>query len=177
MRLRETAFRSMDESPGLVATTSVLDGTIFGPGQPCFGCGPDHPIGFHLAFTIEGDEVVTQFTPGPQYQGPKNIMHGGLVATLADEVADWALIALKEKFGFTAEFSVKLKKPIRIGVPLEARGKIVADRRRIIDVQVRILQSGDEAFTGDFKFVVLDKTGAEKMIGGPMPEAWAKFCR
>ena len=33
--------------------TKHMDGSIFGPGQPCFGCGPDHPIGMRLAFEIE----------------------------------------------------------------------------------------------------------------------------
>ncbi|AKF08128.1 PaaI family thioesterase [Sandaracinus amylolyticus] len=154
-----------------------LDGHLFGPGQPCFGCGPDHPYGFHLTFAREGDEIVTRFTPGDRYQGPPGIMHGGLVSTLADEVAAWALIGLLGKFGFTASFDAKLHKAVRIGVPLEGRSVITRDARRIVDVAVRIVQDGADAFTGSFRFVVLDQGGAERMLGGPIPDAWKRFCR
>jgi uncharacterized protein (TIGR00369 family) len=154
-----------------------LDGSIFGPGQPCFGCGPDHPIGFHLAFETQGDEVVTRFVPGESYQGPPGIMHGGLVTTLADEIGAWAVIALLGKFGFTAKMTCSFQKPVRIGVPLEGRARVARDARRIVETQVSITQDGAEAFTGDFKFAILDRAGAEKMLGGPLPEAWNRFAR
>jgi acyl-coenzyme A thioesterase PaaI-like protein len=154
-----------------------LDGHLFGAGQPCFGCSPDHPFGFRLRFEREGDEIVTRFTPGDRYQGPPGIMHGGLVSTLADEVAAWAVIGLAGKFGFTASFDAKLHRPIKIGVPLEGRSVVVKDARRIIDVGVRIVQDGQDAMTGTFRFVVLDRGGAERMLGGPIPEPWLRFCR
>ena len=37
-----------------------LDPSTFGAAQPCFGCSPEHPIGFHLRFEREGDEIVTR---------------------------------------------------------------------------------------------------------------------
>src|SRR5690349_18693415 len=97
---------------------SPLDGRLFGAGQSCFGCAPDHPHGFRLAFERVGDEVTTTFMPLATHQGPPGIMHGGLVGTLADEVAAWAVIALLSKFGFTGSFAGKLVKPVRIGKPV-----------------------------------------------------------
>ncbi len=158
-----------------------LDGTIFGPGQPCFGCGPDHPTGFHLTFDVEShdgrDEIVTHFTPTENYQGPPGIMHGGLVATLADEIAAWAVIALLGKFGFTAQMSCALKKPVRVGVPLVGRAEIVRDARRIVQTRARIIQENADAFVGDFTFAILDRAAAEKMLGTALPEAWNRFAR
>jgi len=154
-----------------------MDGTIFGPGQPCFGCGPDHPIGFRLAFDVENGEVVTRFTPGESYQGPPGNMHGGLVATLADEIAAWAVIALLGKFGFTAQMTCKLHKPVRVGVPLVGRGSIVRDARRIVQTRALITQNDETTFTGDFTFAILDRAAAEKMLGTALPEAWNKFAR
>jgi uncharacterized protein (TIGR00369 family) len=169
----------------------MLDGTLFGPGQPCFGCGPDHPIGFRLAFdTVDGSaadgtsrtgtvgaEVVTHFTPTERFQGPPGIMHGGLVATLADEIAAWAIIALLGKFGFTAEMTCKLHKPVRIGTPIVGHGSIVKDARRIVRARARIVQDGMDACTADITFAILDRAAAERMLGGPLPEAWNKFAR
>ena len=154
-----------------------LDPHVFGAGQPCFGCSPEHPFGFHLRFAKDGDEVVTHFTPGAQYQGPPGIMHGGLVTTLADEIGAWAVIALLGRFGFTASLAAKLHKPVRIGVPLEGRARIARDAGRVAKVTVTITQEAETAFTGEFSFVVLDQAGAEKLLGGPLPEAWKKFAR
>lgn len=154
-----------------------LDGHLFGPGQPCFGCSPDHPFGFHLTFTREGDEIVTRFVPLERHQGPVGIMHGGLVSTLGDEIAAWAIIGILGKFGFTASFDAKLLRPVRIGVPVIGRSKISRESRRVVEVAVRLSQEGLDAFTGTFQFVLVDQSGAERLMGGPIPEAWKRFCR
>lgn len=158
-------------------TDELHDGATFGPGQPCFGCAPDHPVGFRLRFAREGDEVVTRFTPGEQYQGPPTIMHGGLVATLADEIGAWALILLLERFGFTAEMHCKLRKPIRIGEEVEGRARIAKSGSRVVNVAVELRQNDAKAYEGDLRFVLLDEKGAERLLGGPLPEAWRRFAR
>lgn len=157
--------------------SELVDGGIFGPGQPCFGCSPEHPAGFRLRFAREGDDVVTHFTPSERYQGPPSIMHGGLVATLADEIGAWALILLLEKFGFTAEMQCKLRRPIRVGAEVVGRGRIAKPGARVVGVEVELLQDGVRAFEGDLRFVLLDRRGAERLLGGPLPPAWERFAR
>ena len=154
-----------------------FDGTMFGPGQPCFGCSPDHAIGFRLAFTREGDDVVTRMTPGEQYQGPPGIMHGGLVATLADEVGAWACIVFLGKFGFTVSFSARLTQAVRIGKETVARARILKASSRFVDVEVQVSQDAKACFTSEFRFLLLDETGAEKMLGRPLPDAWKTYAR
>jgi acyl-coenzyme A thioesterase PaaI-like protein len=159
-----------------------LNGKIFGVGQPCFGCAVDHPIGFRLEFEREeleggGEGIVTRFTPGERYQGPPGIMHGGLVSTLADEIAAWAIVAGKGKFGFTVSMSAKFHGPVRIGKEVIGRGRITKDLRRLLDIEVTLEQEGQKAFTGEFRFALLDKSGAERLLGGPLPEAWERFSR
>jgi acyl-coenzyme A thioesterase PaaI-like protein len=104
-------------------------------------------------------------------------MHGGLVTTLADEIAAWTVVGLKQQFGFTAAISAKLHKPVRIGAPVEGRGRIVGDKRRVLTIDVALEQGGERAFAGEFTFVLLDANGAERLLGGPLPEAWARFAR
>jgi uncharacterized protein (TIGR00369 family) len=155
----------------------VLDGELFGTDQPCFGCGPRHPIGFRLRFTRQEDGVLTRFTPGQDHQGPPGIMHGGLVATLADECAAWALIAELGRFGFTTTFEARYKRAIRTGVEVEAGARIVDRSRRLVVVEVELRQQGEVAFTGRFKFAVLDRKAAERLLGGPLPDGWTRFSR
>ena len=157
--------------------TEMLDGTLFGDDQPCFGCAPDHPIGFKLRFERDGDDVVSRFTPGERYQGPPGIMHGGLVMTLADELGAWAIITLLERFGFTAEINAKLRSPVRIGQEVVGRSCISKPGSRVVGVSVELRQAGEVVFTAELRFVLLDEKGAEKMLGGPLPEAWKRFGR
>ena len=125
-----------------------LDGGVFGEPQPCFGCGPSHPIGFQLKFRVEGDATVTRFTPGEQYQGPPGILHGGLAMTLGDEIASWTLITQLRKFGFTGRFEGSLHQALRVGEEIEGRGVLGSDRRRIVDVDVELRQRGEKCFSG-----------------------------
>ncbi len=154
-----------------------LDGSIFGEDQPCFGCSPNHPYGFHLKLERDGDGVKTRFTPHDRYQGPPGVMHGGLVMTLADEVAAWAILAKVGKFGFTTSFEGKFRAPVRINTEALGFGRIVRETTRVVRVQVRIEQAGAECFDGLLTFALLERTAAEKLMGRPLPEAWLKYAR
>ena len=159
-----------------------LDPEVFGAASPCFGCSPHHPIGFHLRCSKETAPdgkraVVAEFVPDDRYQGPPGVMHGGLVMTLADELAAWTVIGLVERFGFTAAMSCKLQKPVRIGIPVRGRGTTAQTGGRVVRVTIELDQGDSRAFTGDFTFALLDEAGAEKLLGGPLPDAWRRFAR
>jgi acyl-coenzyme A thioesterase PaaI-like protein len=159
-------------------TESVdLDSEIFGPDSTCFGCSPRHPIGFRLRFRQEGELVTTTFLPHDDLAGPPGIMHGGLVTTLADEVAAWTVVAQKARFGFTGAITAKLLRPVRIGVLVEAEGRIVRESSRVLEVEVRLMQHTETVYKGTFTFVLLDEAGAEKLLGGPLPAEWRSLAR
>jgi acyl-coenzyme A thioesterase PaaI-like protein len=154
-----------------------LDGTLFGEDQPCFGCGPRHPFGFRLRYEEEGEQVVTRFTPGPQHQGPLGVMHGGLVATVADESAGWAVIAKTGKFGFTTNFEARLRRPVRIGVASECRAWLTKKGPRVVRIATSISQADGECFHGDFTFAILGFEAAQKLMGVRIPKEWRRFCK
>jgi acyl-coenzyme A thioesterase PaaI-like protein len=154
-----------------------LDPHLFGAGQPCFGCAPDHPTGFRLRFAREAEAITTRFTPGSHHQGPPGIMHGGLVLTLADEIGAWTLVGLIGKFGFTAALTAKLRKPVRMGHEVSGRGVIQRLGSRVVTVRVALDQEGHPVFHADIDFVLMDEKGAERLLGGPLPPAWRSFCR
>ena len=154
-----------------------LDPHTFGTEQPCFGCAPAHPIGLRLRFWRDGDEVITRFVPQPNWQGPPGILHGGLAMAAADELAAWTIIGLKGRLGFTASASTRLRRPLRIGVEVVGRGRIVRDVGRVLEIAVGLSQEGAEALSGDFTFALLDESGATRLLGAPLPESWKKFCR
>lgn len=152
-----------------------MNGDLFGPAHRCFGCGPRHPHGLHLDFRVEGDAVLTEFVPTSDHESVPNVMHGGLVTTLADELGGWVLIALCEKFGFTGSMTSRFLAPVRIGKTLVGRGTLVRDTRRLVQVHVELSQDDVPCFKADITFVLLDRAGTEKMLAGPVPPEWERF--
>ncbi len=160
----------------------ALDPAIFGEESPCFGCSPGHPIGLHLRCERVTDAdgrraIEAVHVPNEHYQGPPGVMHGGLVLTLADELAAWTVIGLTERFGFTAAVSAKLHRPVRVKAEVLGRGTIVSASARIVKVAVSLHQADAPVFSGEFTFALLDEAGAERLLGGPLPEAWRRFAR
>ncbi|MBO4577508.1 MAG: PaaI family thioesterase, partial [Paludibacteraceae bacterium] len=56
------------------------------PGYNCFGCSPNNPIGTRMRFYEDGDAIVCFWHPTPNHQSWLNTLHGGIQATLLDEV-------------------------------------------------------------------------------------------
>jgi acyl-coenzyme A thioesterase PaaI-like protein len=153
-----------------------LDPNTFGV-QPCFGCSPSNGAGLKLTFARDGEEIVTRYLPPEHLQGPPGILHGGLVMTVADELAAWTIVGLKERLGFTAAVDGRFRAPVRIGVEVEGRGRIVSDAGRVLKVEVVLRQAAVDVFIGTFTFALLDRSGAERLLGRALPDAWQRFCR
>lgn len=96
--------------------------------QMCFACGRDNPVGLQLKFVEEEDCYVTHFVADRVFQGYEGIIHGGILATLLDEVMAryvW------EKAGpaATARLQIEYRHPAPTGQRIEVRGWIKAQRR------------------------------------------------
>jgi acyl-coenzyme A thioesterase PaaI-like protein len=101
----------------------------------CFICGVENPFGLHLNFygTAPG-EVSVDFTPPEQYQGYSAVLHGGIIASILDEVAGRTLMgSFPPRFLFTAKLEVKYRHNVPDGVPLKVIGRAVKDRGRMAE--------------------------------------------
>jgi acyl-coenzyme A thioesterase PaaI-like protein len=154
-----------------------LDPLVFGPDQACFGCGPHNARGMQLRFAVDGDEVVTTWTPTAGLEGPPGILHGGLQATLADEVGAWTLVGKLQRFGFTTSLQLRYLRPARIGVPVEGRGRITAHDGPRVSVAVKLTQEGKTLLSGRIAYVIPTVEVAEKVLGQALPEAWHHLAR
>ncbi|MBI4814754.1 MAG: PaaI family thioesterase [Deltaproteobacteria bacterium] len=121
--------------------------------------------------------VRTEFVASERYQGPPGIMHGGLVTTLADEIAAYAVISETGLFGFTVSLEARFKKPIRVLKPIEGLGRVSRNVRRLVTVDVTLAQAGELCFEGKLKFALLDEKAAEQLLGGPLPDSWRSYAR
>ncbi|MDX9929163.1 MAG: PaaI family thioesterase [Bacteroidales bacterium] len=83
-------------------------------GYNCFGCSSGNPAGLKLSFTETDETVEAQWTPDSRYEGYINVLHGGIIATLLDEVAAWFVYVKLGTSGVTSELRVRYLHPVHI---------------------------------------------------------------
>jgi acyl-coenzyme A thioesterase PaaI-like protein len=110
--------------------------------QMCFVCGKKNPAGLRLEFELVGQtEVRTSFVPAKEFQGFRDIVHGGIIATILDEVMVNGLW-LRGVPAVTGKLEVRLKRPARVGERLHFAGRILQDGGKTVEV-------ASEAVTAD----------------------------
>ena len=100
----------------------------------CFVCGEKNPVGLKLKFSLKDNVLTTRFRPGKEYQGFTNIVHGGIIGLVLDEM----IANLPWMLGIpavTAEYNVRLKKPAIVNEELEFNSRIVGQKGRLILVE------------------------------------------
>lgn len=105
--------------------------------QMCFVCGKKNLDGLRLDFELVGGaEVRTSFVPTQRFQGFQDIVHGGIISTILDEVmvnGAW----LRGMRAVTAKLDVRLRRPAKVGERLYFVGRILRDGDKTVDTESR----------------------------------------
>lgn len=102
----------------------------------CFICGLENPVGLKLKiYEVEPGIIETTYTPPEHFQSYPGILHGGIVATILDEISGRAHMGdpSQPRFMFTAKMEVKYRKNVPIGKPLRIVGKAGKTRGRMAE--------------------------------------------
>lgn len=113
---------------------------VFPDDGGCFGCSPTNPDGLHLRFRRAGDEIYVRYTVPERFHGAPGIAHGGIVATLLDEISCVVAVFVLDRHVVTGELSVRYERPVPVEAPLEltARATDCAHPRyAVIEAEVR----------------------------------------
>ncbi len=105
----------------------------------CFVCGDNNDIGLKLDFYEKDGKARAEFTPTKNFEGYKDILHGGILSTLLDEVMIKSILA-KEILTVTSQIEVKFKKPAVIGEKLIIEGGITGERGRLILTEGKVFR-------------------------------------
>jgi uncharacterized protein (TIGR00369 family) len=125
------AGRSIGDSRSIVAA----DGRRYAfADHNCFACGDTNPIGMRLHIELGEGTARTDWTPGRDFVGWEDKVHGGLLATLLDEVMAWAPSSY-DSWAVTAEMKIRYRSPANPGETLSAEAWVEARRRRIYHVR------------------------------------------
>jgi uncharacterized protein (TIGR00369 family) len=124
----------------------------------CFGCGGANPRGMQLTF--EQDDAARRirgsFRIGANYQGATGFLHGGIIATLLDEVMA-KVSRFNGEHAVTAELTVEYKRPVPVDEEIVVEGweVKVAERNRFREGEIRDA-SGVVLARGRARFTVID---------------------
>lgn len=114
-------------------------------GYNCFGCAPHNPLGLKLKFELQNDRVVSFWSPENNYQGFYQILHGGIIAALVDEIAGWVVQVLCKTAGVTSEMKVKYLKPVMINKgPVKLEAFIHEIKGKFADIEVNLYNVDNE---------------------------------
>jgi uncharacterized protein (TIGR00369 family) len=95
----------------------------------CFVCGESNPHGLKLRFHTDGNVVTTRFTPRAKHIGFKGVVHGGLTATVLDEIMVWACLVPTKQFAFCAELTVRYLKPLTPDQEVHVTSQLTENRK------------------------------------------------
>lgn len=110
--------------------------------QHCFVCGKKNDAGLHLDFELVGEaEVRTSFLPTKQFQGFRDIVHGGIITAILDEVMVNG-VWLRGIRAVTGKLEVRLKHPARVGDRLYFTGRILRDTGKTVEMEGHAATSG-----------------------------------
>jgi len=134
------------------------------PENICFGCGGANPRGMLLTFEQDdaAQRIRGNFRLGPEYQGGPGFIHGGIIATLLDEVMG-KVCRFREVRAVTAELNIEYLKPVPVdtdlvveGFEVEMKGRNLFLAGDIRDVSGRVLARGKGRFV-----IISPKQGAK----------------
>ncbi len=136
------------------------------PTRSCFGCGRTNPSGLRLQIETDGQVVQARFMPRPEHAGFKNIVHGGILTTVADELMAWACGVAAHRFAFCAELATRFLHPARVGEELLATAELVSNRKnKLFEVRSSILRKELIISSAAGKYLVMKETDMEQALG------------
>jgi len=101
----------------------------------CFGCGPANPAGLQMQFYTDGNSIASWISVPERFSGWSNLVHGGILSTILDEVMGRAAIHLLKRLPMTKSMTVEYLKPVYAGMEIKIIGKVVKhdDREAIAE--------------------------------------------
>ena len=143
----------------------IINPWIGKPQYNCFGCAPNNPIGLHMDFFEDGDDVVCHWRPQQHYQGWIDTMHGGILSTLIDETCGWVVSRKRQCSGFTTQLNVRFRKSVSSNDPeLTIRARIAEQRRNLLYIHARLTNAaGELCVEGDVVYFLLNEEKSKAM--------------
>jgi acyl-coenzyme A thioesterase PaaI-like protein len=126
----------------------------------CFVCGQDNPQGLKIKVTYHPEETAatTELSLPREYQGWADVIHGGILATLLDEMMAHAVWHFAGP-GLTLSMETRFHHPLKPEVPIRVRGVLTAlnGSRRSAEAEIVRLTDGKKIASAKSRFLLLEE--------------------
>jgi acyl-coenzyme A thioesterase PaaI-like protein len=133
----------------------------------CLVCGPGNRYGLHLHLFVEPATGIirTRFTPEPQHIGFEGVAHGGIIATVMDEVMVWAASWAGKRFCLCGEMSVRFRNRADVGQIMLFTAQVETVRSKLISTTAQAADESGKVFaTATGKYVPLPDDANQNFI-------------
>jgi acyl-coenzyme A thioesterase PaaI-like protein len=125
----------------------------------CFVCGQDNPQGFKIEVRYDDAELAaeTELAIPREYQGWAEVIHGGILATLLDEMMAHAVWRFAGP-GLTLGMEVRFHKPLKPGEAIRVRGVLQTPNgsRRQAEAEIIRIADGQKIASGKSRFLLIE---------------------
>jgi uncharacterized protein (TIGR00369 family) len=90
----------------------------------CFACGKNNPEGLHMQFYTDEKYFFSKIYLAETKKGWEQIVHGGIISTILDEIMAWTAIYFTKQFMLTKSINVNYLNSLTIDSHIIAVGWI-----------------------------------------------------
>ncbi len=134
----------------------------------CFVCGKDNPRGLKIKVTYFPEEQAaeTHLSLAREYQGWADVIHGGILSTLLDEMMAHAVWRFAGP-GVTLSMEVRFHHPLKPDEAICVRGWLTAGNgsRRVASAQITRRSDNRKIASAKSRFLLLEKNGGTGGLG------------
>ena len=132
----------------------------------CFGCSPNNSSGLQMKLYTDGKSIISWVIVPEHLCGWNNVVHGGVISTILDEIMGWAGMYLLKKIILTKSMTVDFIKPLYFGNELRVEGKVAdADQKREATVEGFIYNNKEELCAKSIGTLSLFSPNIAKRLG------------
>jgi acyl-coenzyme A thioesterase PaaI-like protein len=136
--------------------------------KSCFACGHSNPLGLNLDFRQDGDKILTSWIPSEHQTGFSNTIHGGLIATVLDEIMAWTCGVLGGRFAYSVDLQIRYSQPLQPGQEVTGIGFLNKNRRqRIFNTGAKLMVGETEIASATGKYLAVKASVEDRL--------WSEF--
>lgn len=142
-------------------------------GYSCFGCSPENTMGLQMKFFETDDEIICRWDPKEQFQGYHRVLHGGVQATLLDEIASWYVFVKLGTSGFTKSIKIQYKDQVSVDSgTIELRAALIRSDKKSALMHCRLFQENAVKADAECEYAIFSEAVARKKLHYPGKDAF-----
>ena len=114
-----------------------------------------NPIGLRMEVSFHDNKAYSRLSLKREFQGWSDIVHGGVMATILDEIMAHAVLHYVGQ-AVTTSLQVTYRAPLKVGEEFEAIGYVAEQKSRVTVAKAEIRTPGSKKILarGESKFVL-----------------------